>query len=108
MSHFFRVGDESRQEGEYPRTDAVSARFRLVRQGNMLFYLISDADSAGFREVFRTHFGTQDLEFVRLAANPGGSRRTVEVIWKDLTIKAECLPGLAKPDHDPIRTDATR
>jgi hypothetical protein len=74
----------------------------------MLFYLVADGDSNSFRELYRTIFGTQDLEFVRLAATPGGSRNAVEVVWKDLTIKAQALPGFADLDHDSIRPDAKR
>jgi serine/threonine-protein kinase len=107
LTHFFRIGDEARHDGEYPTTTETSARFRLVRRGSALYYLVAGGDSDDFRELFRTRFGTQDLELVRLAATPGGSRRGVDVIWKDLTIKARELPGLGEPD-DSTRSEAAR
>jgi serine/threonine protein kinase len=106
MSHFFLVGDEARHDGEFPPTNALSGRFRLVRQGSILFYLVADGDSHNFRELFRARFGSQDLELIRLAATPGESRNPVEVVWKDLTIKAQGLPGLDDQDHNSLKPDA--
>jgi hypothetical protein len=93
LVHGTQVGEASRLVGEWPTTVATSGRFRLVRKGDMLYYLVADGPSETFREEFRTKFGAQDLELVRIAATTGGSRRPVEAIWKDLSIRAEALPG---------------
>jgi hypothetical protein len=74
----------------------------------VLAYLVADGASGEFRELFRTEFGTQDLEFVRLAATPGGSRRSVAALWKHLTIKAQALPGAGGPLRDPSISDERR
>jgi serine/threonine protein kinase len=91
MCHFYVVDNIRRRHGEYPQTHSTSGRFRLVRSDTVLRYLVADGESDEFRELFRTEFGTQDLEYVRLASHPGGSRLSVEVLWKRLTIKAQAL-----------------
>ena len=62
--------------------------------GPTLHYQVAEKRTAStFHELFQSSFGTQDLEFVRIAATPGDSPDTVEVIWGDLTVRAEELPG---------------
>jgi hypothetical protein len=91
MAHFFQVDGQPRREGEFPATRASSASFRLARKGSLLLYLVADGVSDGYRELFRTQFGPQDVQLIRLAATPGGSPESVEVIWRRLSVKAQEL-----------------
>ena len=94
MVHRFKVGDELKWDAHSVPTEATRGRLRLVRIGRVLHYQVAESDESGFNELFQSSFGTQDLEFVRIAATPGNSPCPVEVIWGDLTIRAEELfPG---------------
>jgi hypothetical protein len=97
LVHGWRVDGESRMAGRWPAAVASSGRFRLARTGETLRYLVADGPSGDFQEFFRTKFGAQDIEQVRFKATAGGGLGPVEVIWDDLTIRAEALP---EPDGD--------
>jgi hypothetical protein len=101
LVHGWRVGGESRMAGRWPAAVAPSGRFRLAREGETLRYLVADGPSGDFRELFRARFGAQDIEQVRFKATAGGGLGPVEVIWSDLTIRAEALP---EPDGDAAPT----
>jgi hypothetical protein len=89
LVHGLRVDGRSETDGRWPVAPAAAGRFRLAREGDVLRYLVADTAGGPFRELFRSRFGIQDVEFVRLAAITGGSRDRVEVLWRDLTIRAE-------------------
>jgi hypothetical protein len=93
MVHSWKVGNDPKVDAGTMPTGSSTGRFRLIRTGPTLLFQVAEGESPAFREIFRTNFGNQDLEFIRLAATPGGSRRPVEVLWKHLTVKAKRLPG---------------
>ena len=75
------------------RTDLKAGRFRIARAGSTVHYLVAAKDSDAFREVAQNEFGTGDLSNVRLMALVNGSGAALDVLWTDLTIRAEALPG---------------
>jgi hypothetical protein len=95
-SAFFKkkVDGQSKVDGNWPATTTKKGIFRLVRTGATLHYLVAEGDSREFRQIHQVEFGTEDLETARLAAVTGGSAVAVDVLWKDLEIRAEALPGL--------------
>ena len=82
-----------RSPGARDRTDLKAGRFRIARAGSTVHYLVSPKDSDAFREVARNEFGSGDLNTVRLMALVNGSGAALDVLWTDLTIRAEALPG---------------
>jgi serine/threonine protein kinase len=79
--------------GARDRTDLKAGRLRIARAGSTVHYLVAPKDSDAFREVARNEFGTGDLNTVRLMALVNGSGAALDVLWTDLTIRAEALPG---------------
>jgi hypothetical protein len=103
LVHGSKVGNEPKFDAGTIPTGASSGRFRMVRTGPTLHFQVAEGESPTFRELFATEYGTEPIEFVRLAAVTGGSQKSVEVLWKDLTVRAEDLPGYASPTSGPSR-----
>jgi hypothetical protein len=82
-----------RSPGARDRTDLKAGRFRIARAGSTIHYLVAAKGSDAFREVAENEFGTGDLNTVRLMALVNGSEAALDVLWADLTIRAESLPG---------------
>jgi serine/threonine protein kinase len=113
FSRFARPGDtvysavtvrktdgQTQVDGHWPATTARKGTFRLVRTGSTLHYLVAEGDGQDFRKIYQANLGTEDLEFARIAAVTGGSPSAVDVLWKDLSVRAEDLPGL--PGGSPV------
>jgi serine/threonine protein kinase len=84
--------------------NAITAgRFRITRSGPMVQYLLAPADSDDFRELATDDFGIKDLNMVRLMAKINGAGVPLDLLWKDLTIRAESLPGWTDPAAPPPR-----
>ena len=88
-----------RSPGARDRTDLQAGRFRIARVGSTVHYLIAPKDSDAFREVAQIEFGTDDLNTVRLMGLVNGSGAALDVLWTDLTIRAEALPGFTDGRH---------
>jgi hypothetical protein len=71
-----------------------SGKLRLSRRGETLHYAVADGEGADFQELRQVKLGTDDLSVVRLAVHSDGARGGLDVLWKDLSIRAERLPGL--------------
>ena len=108
LVHGDKVGDEKKYDSETIPTEAKAGRFRLVRTGSTLHFQVAEGESPAFRELFATEYGPEPLDFVRLAAVTGGSRKAVEVLWKHLTVKAQGLPGAGGPRDRPTIPDERR
>ena len=89
-----RIDGQPRYHLKHEKTDLKACRFRIARAGPTVRYLVAPKDSDSFREVSRNEFGTKDLDMVRIMGQVHGSS-ALDVLWKDLTIRAEALPGLA-------------
>ena len=108
MVHRFKVGDELRVGRATPsRPRPPGADCGSSGSAGSFITRSRKDDESGFHEVFRSAFGTQDLEFVRIAATPGNSRCPVEVIWGDLTVRAEELTAGPK-SLNPVGRDESR
>jgi Protein of unknown function (DUF1583) len=75
------------------RARSRSGKLRMERVGTKATTSYADGDEP-FRKVRTVELGPEDLTLVRLAADTGVSDHSVEVIFEDLTIRAEALPGL--------------
>jgi hypothetical protein len=100
LVHGYKAGNEQKYDAGTIPTESKTGRFRLVRTGPTLHYQVAEGESKPFRELFATEFGTEPLEFVRLGAVTGGSQKAVEILWKDLQVRAESLPGFSGPERD--------
>jgi serine/threonine protein kinase len=89
-----KVEEETKVSGNWPATSARKGTLRLVRTGPILHYLVAEGDRPEFRQIYQVEFGAEDLEMARLAAVTGGSTAAVDVLWKDIEVRAEALPGL--------------
>ena len=88
-----KVDDKLRYHGDQDKTDLKAGRLRIVRLGSTVHYLVAPKDSDAFREVSHIEFGTKDLDMVRVMAQVNGASAALDVLWTDLTIRAEALPG---------------
>ncbi len=73
-------------------TRTKSGKLRLQRSGETIHYLVAKGASESFQELRQISFGTADLVAVRVMADPGGSRSTLDVLLKDLRFHTEKLP----------------
>ncbi len=89
-----KVDAQTSVSGNWPATAAKKGTLRLVRTGPTLLYLVAEGDQQKFRPIYQVEFGAEDLEMARLAAVTGGSTAAVDVLWKDIELRAEALPGL--------------
>jgi serine/threonine protein kinase len=89
-----KIDGETKVVGRWPKTTAKSGTLRLVRTGATVHFLVAEGDSQEFREIYEEEFGTEDMQMARLAAITGGSSQAVDILWKNLTVRAEDLPGL--------------
>jgi hypothetical protein len=101
LVHGYKVGDEKQYDASTIPTECKAGQFRLVRTGSTLHFQVAEGESPVFQELFATEFGTEPLEYVRLAAVTGGSKQAAEVLWKDLIVRAEDLPGFSGPVSRP-------
>jgi hypothetical protein len=97
LVHGFKAGEEKKYDAIIIPTESRTGRFRLVRTGTTLHFQVAEGEAAEFHQRFTTEFGSEPLEFVRLAAVTGGSQKMVDVLWKDLTVRAEELHGFSSP-----------
>jgi hypothetical protein len=78
------------------RTKSRSGKLRMERVGTKATTSYADGDQP-FKVLRTVELGPEDLTLVRLAAETGVSDHSVEVLFEDLTIRAEALPGLRPP-----------
>lgn len=89
---------EGQRENQVSLFDASEnrGRLRLVRVGTQLQFLVADNMDNLFRELRSAEFTDADIEMVRLSAQQSDAATPVDVVWSDLTIRAEELPD--RPD----------
>ncbi|QDV16991.1 hypothetical protein Pan153_16250 [Gimesia panareensis] len=74
-------------------TRVDSGKLKLVREGGMLTFLVTEKSPDEFRELRQVELGTGDVELLRLGAQQSDPDTPVQVLWKDLTIKAAGFPN---------------
>jgi hypothetical protein len=96
-----KVDGKIRYHGGQEKTNLKAGRFRITRVGSTVRYFVAPKgsddfrkDGDNFREVSRHEFGTKDLDMVRIMGQVNESGAALDLIWKDLVIAAEALPGL--------------
>ena len=72
-------------------SSALDGRFYLARSGATVFLYVAEGTSP-YRKVAEGEFGTANVMFVRLATLYEGASRGLDVVWRDLQIRAEALP----------------
>lgn len=74
-----------------------TGQLRLRRQGTRLEFLVAEEKSDQFRKLHEVEFGKETIGLVRLEATTERSPTSVEVLWKDLTIRAQELTPVNTP-----------
>lgn len=73
------------------------AKLRLTRSGSSLICLVAPEGSNKFKEIFRTDFGTEDVETVRFAVENGGSPTVVDALIDSISVESQDLPSQPAP-----------
>jgi Protein of unknown function (DUF1583) len=89
-----KINEQTMVSGNWPATSAKKGTLRLLRAGPILVYFVAEGEKQEFRPIYQVEFGAEDLEMARLAAVTGGSPTAVDVLWKEIEVRAEALPGL--------------
>lgn len=74
-------------------TKTNSGKLRLIREGSILKFFVSEGASKSFRELREVELGTADVELLRLGVQQSDIKTPVQVLWKDLIVKAEAFPN---------------
>ncbi|MFI4851381.1 MAG: DUF1583 domain-containing protein [Gimesia chilikensis] len=74
-------------------TSVNSGKLKLVRTGGLLKFLVTEDSPNEFRELRQVELGTADVELLRLGAQQSDPETPVQVLWKDLSIKATGFPN---------------
>jgi hypothetical protein len=78
--------------------DFMEGKLRLVRVGNRLHYLFSDADGRLFQAIRDVEFSDRDLTQVHVNAQLAGGGKDVDLLLTDLTISSKSTQA-AVPEH---------
>jgi len=79
-------------DGQAFPTQCKGGKLRLVRTGSVVHFLVAEGDSQDFQELRQVDYNTEDLSQIHLGVDTGGSKGPVEIVLKDLRIRAEELP----------------
>ena len=74
-----------------------TGRLRFVRAGTVLHFLAAEGDSNEYLELGTTEFGAASIGLFRLAACVEHATDTVDIVWQDLTIRAEGFKDVSGP-----------
>ena len=92
-SRFVQAEGKGKRLGRVHATETLAGRFRLVRTGATWHYYFAQGDDEEYQFLYRDELGESDLQTVLIEAIAMHSPKAVEVLWKDLTVRAEELPG---------------
>ncbi len=68
-----------------------SGKLRLVRSGDRLRYFVVDGNGDDFREIDQGAVVTDPVGQIWFVLNRHGAGTATEVVWKDLTVRAEAF-----------------
>jgi hypothetical protein len=97
-----------KMHGEGFPVTAKAARFRLVRTGDQISYLVAERD--GEFTLLKTYtYGAEDVRSITLVGSTGGERAALDVRVLDLRIRAASfpVPGPIKPATVPAPAQKT-
>jgi Protein of unknown function (DUF1583) len=81
--------------GQVHQLRPKGGRLRLVRNGDVLSYFVAEGDQDEFQLLRQEEFPKEDVKEIQFYATTGGSKSAVEVLFKDLLVRADGL--LAEP-----------
>ncbi len=84
---------KDQQKARFITTKATSGELRLVREGSVLSYYVSEKPGGDFILVQQYPFGEEDVKEIRIAGSTGSREATLDARITDLRIRAESLPG---------------
>lgn len=84
--------------GDWVDTETMKGQLRFRREGAQLYYLVNDEVGKPFREIFHYEYGTDNVDSVRLVANPGTSSAALDVRLLDIQMHWGGLPTHARTD----------
>ncbi|MCH9724652.1 MAG: DUF1583 domain-containing protein [Planctomycetes bacterium] len=70
-----------------------SGKLKLTREGSRLKFFVSDGEGVPFRELREVELGTADVALVRLGVQQSDIKTPVQILWRELTLKAESFPN---------------
>ncbi|MGO9113790.1 MAG: DUF1583 domain-containing protein [Thermoguttaceae bacterium] len=88
-------GKKREQSGRLYATKTRAGRLRLVRFGNVLRYLVADAENREFRQLGQIDYSTADIKTIDIALKLQDASTAATVLWKDVVIRAEGLEDTA-------------
>ncbi len=81
---------------------ATTGKLRLQRVGSRLRFLVADGNQLDFVLVDEVEFSSEDVRFVQIGGNTGGSKSGLDLRLLDFTLRAEKLTDAADFSLDPI------
>ncbi len=91
-----RAGGRSRGREIIP-ANSPAGQLRLIRTGGVLSFLAREEGDDRFRVLWQIEFGTTPIGLVRVESWAEGAQDDVDILWKDLTIRAESLKESPPP-----------
>ena len=101
------VGGARRSHFPTQVVEATAGRLRLARRGETVYFLFAENDSPHFRLFGKSQASTDDIRQLRLWTQTHLEGMT-KVVWKNLTIRAERLSGLAVRDLNELLADLNK
>jgi|GEM_PF-4679758 len=84
----------------FPATTKQGA-LRLSRTGETLTYAVAETAAGEFRTLIELPLGTDDIGMVRIGAQQSDINTPVDVLFKELVVSAQQLPGVDAPQSEP-------
>jgi serine protease Do len=89
-------GKWTHQRRSFPTT-ASAGKLRLERRGTLIRFGVSEGAAAEFSTLFQMEWDRADMHGINVTASTDGSASGLELRLRDLTVRAESLPGLSDP-----------
>jgi hypothetical protein len=86
-------GPEPINKSGWEKSETMTGQLRLRREEAKLFYLVNEGMEQPFREIFQCDYGKDDIDLVRLVANPGSSPAAIDIRLLDVRMRWGGLPN---------------
>ena len=97
IAHYYARNDQNEYDhrSESFPTDCTRGTLKLVREGDLVRYLVAENDAATVRELFSTRLTSAPIKRVEIFAQSGGAANAAAITWIDLELRAESVlePG---------------
>ena len=81
----------------YVHAEGHAGTLRFVRAANILHFLAAETGNDEYFELGTITFGTEPIGLLRLEACTDGASDSVDIVWKDLVIRAEEFKYVSVP-----------